>query len=355
MTRPVTWDDAILAALTPEAEAATRAIAARPAWASLAPTPAEVWQRYGAAIVRAHPEVWSTPQLAPAGVRYFASGTNDGEAILGLAQLGIAVGVSVEEIGPAALDALAGAADGLHLPALFLDSGAFSERATGKPITDWPERLLTYAAAVRGCTRAARWFAPGELDEVPTGCAVYVVAPDCVGDQVKTLRRLHAYRDEVRELARLGARVIVPVQRGDLSLADFWRAELAILGPGDWIAGIPCKRSATCPAAFARFAREARPRAVHFLGLGPTRGTFGAFLAAARAVGAEVSCDSGLLRRLAGATNGRNGGPRAITAARAQLGHLGDLATFAAAILGVAESVRPAVPAQLPLLDQEAA
>ncbi len=50
-----------------------------------------------------------------------------------------------------------------------------------------------------------------------------MVAPDRVGDQHTTLARLACYLVEMAEMAALGAEVLVPVQNGDLSPAEFYQ------------------------------------------------------------------------------------------------------------------------------------
>jgi hypothetical protein len=349
---------ALAALLTPAAREEARQGARR--WAMAGTrwdeglTEDEAWAEYGPAYLRSAPHLVRAGlrPLAPAGVRYFASGTNDVESLRALAALGVAPGVAVQELTSAMLRELLPpparvAAE--EYPALFLDSGAFSELRKGR-ISDaaWRERLAVYDRVVGYFCDAWTWS--GDALVRRRHVEVSVVAPDCVGDQAETLRRLRLFRAEVRALAKRGARVIVPVQPGALPLAVFWRAALEVLGDGAWVAGIPCKPGLTCPRAFAAFAAEARPERVHFLALGPTRDTFQAFLRAAAAIGAEVSCDAGLKRRLEGTANGPGGGPRAIARRRLETGHLGEEhATFAAYVLGVADAQRAEEERQLAL------
>ena len=171
--------------------------------------------------------------------------------------MGRDVGVAAPELNEAAvveLEDLAGT--GI---AVFVDSGAFSEITFGadgprvtKPITDeqWRARLALYrrlAAALGG--------------------QLHVVAPDRVGCQRVTLERLERYAPQLRELDALGAHVLVPVQRGELSQATFMRVAEGVIGFRA-IPALPCKKAATSEREVAEFCRDYQPGQIHLLGLG---------------------------------------------------------------------------------------
>lgn len=243
----------------------------------------------------------------PVGVTYFASGTNAGAEILGFADCGINVGVAVHELRAGALEALESlAGSGIKV---FADSGAFSEIGFGPsgpfveaPISpaEWDRRLGVYE-------RLARALGP----------ALHVVAPDMVAFQAETLGRLERYAPRVRAIAELGAIVLVPCQKGALSLADFHARAAAILGI-DFVPAIPMKKDATSTADLVAFLAAVRPSRVHLLGLGPRSPRFAEVIAATRAASpaTEVLCDSVVITALVGRSNGAGGGPRALTAAQ---------------------------------------
>lgn len=156
---------------------------------------------------------------ARADAQYFASGSNNEGEIRALALLGIHPGVAVDQLDrrDAAFNRLV-KLRGLPIK-IFVDSGAFSEidfkasppcaddRAPppcirlkdGKSLyiddAEWRRRLLIYK-------RLARELGP----------QLYLVSPDMVGHQLHTLDRIQRFRDEVREVASLGANVILPLQ-----------------------------------------------------------------------------------------------------------------------------------------------
>jgi hypothetical protein len=183
----------------------------------------------------------------------FASGSNHAGEIEGFGSIGQHVGVAAPNVNTAAERAL------LALPAhihVFVDSGAFSEvefTARGPvvvdPITDWPRRLALY-------TRLAG-----------LGHRLHVVAPDQVGNQEETLLRMRRYSGEMWALYKRGVEVLVPLQRGALSLLDFEREAARALG--FWgTPAIPMKKHATSVESLAPWLTARQPARVHLLGLG---------------------------------------------------------------------------------------
>jgi hypothetical protein len=247
-------------------------------------------------------------------VTFYCSGSNHGGEIRGLSLAGCHVGVAANELKANAereLLALAGT------PArIFVDSGAFAEvhfpegRLEVKtPITheEWLSRLDLYRRLA------------SEL-----GSQVVVVAPDMVGNQVETLRRLRRYAGQMAELRELGAEIIVPIQRGRRSMIEFDRACSAALGFSDYVRGVPLKKAATTHEAYEAFVSELPfGTRVHLLGKGPNSHDYAHLVSMSKHL--VLSCDAVRIRALVGRTNGPGGGPRALTAAsdevRAELGH----------------------------------
>lgn len=238
---------------------------------------------------------------------YFPSGSNHQGEIEGFAALGMPVGVAAPEVSEGAIVALERLAGSRSI--VFVDSGAFSEVAfgpTGPQIVEeitaeeWDRRLGLYERLGRALGRQ-----------------LFAVAPDCVGFQAKTLERLATYADRVRALRAIGVNVIVPIQKGELSMAAFDERACEILGFADYVRGIPSKKDATTTADIVAFL-TARPQAerVHLLGLGAESERYPEVIAAIEAVRPDLDlyCDSVLIRRFVGKTNGAGGGPRKYTA-----------------------------------------
>ena len=239
---------------------------------------------------------------------YFASGTNHPAEIDGFARCAINVGATVPHLRAGAAEALVAAAASGR--AIFLDSGAFGE--------------VGFDAAgpfVKAEITAEEWTRRLDVAEALAGAigpALFFVAPDKVAFQADTLERLRTYAPRVRAIRALHANVIVPHQKGELSLADFHDAAAELLGFSDFVVGVPMKKDATTIDDLVELL-AARPVArLHLLGMGPHSRSWDRTLAAiAEASPATVVfCDSVEITRQVGRTNGPNGGPRAMTAAQ---------------------------------------
>lgn len=218
----------------------------------------------------------------------FASGANRIAEMRGFSRLRMPFGVSASELSDRAVEHLTT----LSLPVL-VDSGAFSEvefSAAGcrvvRPITDqeWRRRLRIYK-------RLALALGPN----------AYVVAPDRVGDQKETLRRLRCYRSEVQELAQIGAAILIPLQVGVMTHAEFWQAANDAAGLG-MVPALPMKKEATDVTDLLAFVRETSPRQIHLLGIGATQRRGRELLKAIQnfVPEARVSMDSNRLRAVIG-------------------------------------------------------
>ena len=238
---------------------------------------------------------------------YFCSGASAPSDLRGLARIRHPLGVSIPQLSGPALDYLCTLRG---IAPVFVDTEAFSEvDREGRvvaPITDaaWIDR-----------TRVMHRIAAS------LGADAWIVAPDRVGDQQETLRRLARFEDVLRAIVALGARLVVPIQRGGMSATLFHDAAAAIVG-GPFVCGIPGNKAAMPAGELEDFLRARRPRAVHLLGVGPKSPRFHALVDVLRRFvpTAEVSCDSNGLAALVGKTNGRGGAPRALTAWQEQTG-----------------------------------
>lgn len=239
---------------------------------------------------------------------HFASGVNNPGEVRGLALSGRHVGITCGEVRDGLLEELELFAGGMQR--LFVDSRAFSEVKFGPsglevvaPISHegWLERFSLY----RVCAAMYR-----------TRC--YLVAPDRVGCQVTTLERLERYAADVAVCASLRAQIIVPVQKGALPMSEMFRQACAILNLAETpIAGVPMKKDATSLEDLAELV-ESLPwygARIHLLGLGPESPRFAPAVALIKSIRpmCAITSDSVTIRRLVGRTNGRGGGPRALT------------------------------------------
>lgn len=190
----------------------------------------------------------------------------------------------------------------------FVDSGAYSEvkfTAEGpvvvEPITheSWLERL----EKMTDIGRALRGRA-------------FLVAPDMVGNQEETLKRLERYRETVCHWRDLGANVIVVLQKGKLSQLEFDAKCSEVLGFNDYVRGVPSKKAAATVEEIGELvAGLPEGTRVHLLGLSPFGKRWDEVLEAIPE-GRPLLCDSVRIRALVGRKNGPGGGPRVLTKLR---------------------------------------
>jgi hypothetical protein len=259
-------------------------------------------------VTRAYRPAVAYPRELDQEDQHFNSGLNDKGEIRGVMGSGRHVGITASCMRPGMLRELAIGRHGLTR--LFVDSGAFSEVKFGpyrvvKEIShdEWQRRFQLY-----------RWVS------ATYRARAYIVAPDRVGDQNVTIERLVRYALDVSFCAAFGANVIVPVQKGAMSMGDFFQLASDILclrnAP---IAGIPMQKDATSIAELRAFC-ETLPwfgARIHLLGIGP-KAKLGRFRRAIEAIKAvrpncEVTSDSALVPSLVGRTNGPGGTPRILT------------------------------------------
>ena len=235
----------------------------------------------------------------------FASGANEPGEIRGFLSVGIPVGVSASELDESSLDEVLRIA-GTGIP-VFLDSGAVSEMSA-----DPAKQEAAGLAPSPGVLRVVREILPEEwdvrLDRYDVlarglGTQLHAVAPDRVGSQSITLARLDAHAPRLREIQATGARVLLPLHRGELSRAALYAEATRLLG----FAPVPAfpmhaRKGATLPADVVAFAGQVRPPRLHLLGLGLKNSRTASLLKylAHVAPELEVSMDSNLLTATVG-------------------------------------------------------
>ncbi len=241
-------------------------------------------------------------------ITYFASGASSVSDLRGFARIMHPIGVCAKALSEPALESIEAMAG--HPWPIFVDSGAFSEVRVGaggiEVVAPIDERSWVTILAIQH--RIAATMGPMAM----------VVAPDRVGDQDETLRRLARHADAIRALRAIGASVVVAIQRGPRKQSEFDRAVADTIGFDDFVRGLPSNKDAITIGEVERFCMDVRPAAVHMLGLGPRSSRFNEFVDVFRRLipNVRMSCDSNLIAANVGKTNGRNGQMRALTAAQ---------------------------------------
>lgn len=107
--------------------------------------------------------------------------------------------------------------------AVFIDSGAFAAFQKGD-LVDWKRVFSAYETV---------------LNHTDQPAGLSIVAPDVIGDQVATLSLWEVHAQRICTWITAGARVIVPLQRGDLSAASMLVHARRIFKTDRFCAGIP--------------------------------------------------------------------------------------------------------------------
>ncbi len=230
------------------------------------------------------------------GIIAFASGTNRTCDIRGTAAAGIPLGVDVSKVSESGIKAILKS----RVPVL-LDSGAFGEVTvcSGKivvanPISEreWQRRLSIYLRISKALRKHS----------IPALCPrVTVVAPDQVGSQELTLLRLAKFKKAVKAIKAAGAQVIVPLQKGQLDIADFYQKVLAVL-KFNVVPAIPMKKAACSPAEVLRFLKRTGVTSIHLLGIGLANAKAANLIRQIKGVAPEIriSLDSNRIRAAVG-------------------------------------------------------
>lgn len=193
---------------------------------------------------------------------FYCSGANRKPDYMGLAYANINFGISIEELSKRNLQKILELAEEFEEIKIFADSGAFAEvqyskggiRSIRKEITheEWVRRLCKYE-------KLAEKY----------GKRLMAIAPDCVGDQIVTLKRIKKYKEEILNLLDK-CLVVVPLQVGEMSLFEMYEKVVEILETDDFIIGIPCKKGATSFEDLQSFIKKVKPKPIHLLGMSPS-------------------------------------------------------------------------------------
>ena len=235
---------------------------------------------------------------ASSNLTWYVSGANRPSDIRGLALANVAIGADVSRLSEPAIEAILKS----EVP-IFLDSGAFREVSVqgGRvvvthPISsrEWERRLSLYLRIARMCEeRTPRSISP----------RVTIVAPDRVGSQAETLKRLSKYKVQLMAIRKAGADIVVPLQIGRLSLREFHNAAAGILNM-EIVPGMPMNKAARDIEEILLFLHESKVDRVHLLGIGPKNARMHTLLREVQRLAPSVvlSADSNQIRAAVGQT-----------------------------------------------------
>ncbi|SED35384.1 hypothetical protein SAMN05216178_6908 [Pseudomonas saponiphila] len=111
---------------------------------------------------------------------------------------------------------------------VFVDSGAFTAFTKGDSV-DWGRVFSVYE---------------GLIDRTERPENLTIVAPDVIGNQEATLACWDRHKGVITAWIECGARVVLPLQCGELSAGELLNRGIAILGTNRFCAGIPSNLAA---------------------------------------------------------------------------------------------------------------
>lgn len=216
-----------------------------------------------------------------AKITTYRSGASSKSDILGYIQAGSAIGICVMDASVPVRSLVAEYVS--QGGEVFVDSGAFRTFMAGlrkpdtKPI-DFDEVFERYHDIIEKCAN-------------PSG--LIVVAPDVVGDQDESFRLLADYKREIELITRRNVKVMVPMQKGRLSIAEHYERCKAMLNM-DFVVGLPSNAEALSRSEVFDFISTVKPANVHFLGCSETALVHEA---KHRSPETEFTCDATQLRK----------------------------------------------------------
>lgn len=166
---------------------------------------------------------------------------------------------------------------------VFIDSGAFRVFMKGlrSPDTapiDFNEVFSRYYDVINQCSNTS---------------SLIVVAPDAVGDQSFSYQLLCEYIDDITAMHETGVSIMVPMQKGDLSIAEHYHRCRSLLG-FDFVVGLPSNAEALSKQEVFTFLNAVHPQRVHFLGCAESALVHEAKY---RSPSTDFSCDATTLRK----------------------------------------------------------
>jgi hypothetical protein len=172
------------------------------------------------------------------------------------------IGIDIGELSANGLNKLAEAI--LGGTRVFVDSGAFSTfRSNVKNNEDKSLNFDSIIEKYDAITKAVEELNIHD-DEYPSPM---IVMPDVVGNQKASIDLVEKYKNYIRGEADFNSTIpIVPIQKGELTLAEVYKKITGILGTSDFTVGLPSNAEAISQNELRDFLREIKPANVHFLG-----------------------------------------------------------------------------------------
>lgn len=173
------------------------------------------------------------------------------------------IGIDIGELSANGLNKLAEAI--LGGTRVFVDSGAFSTfRSNVKNNEDRSLNFDSILEKYNAITQAVEDL--NDVQDYSYPRPMFVM-PDIVGNQDASLRLAEKYADFIKADADFDVSIpIVPIQKGELTLAEAYNKIVSIIGTNKFVVGLPSNAEAISQNELREFFKEVKPANVHFLG-----------------------------------------------------------------------------------------
>ena len=173
------------------------------------------------------------------------------------------IGIDIGELSTNGLNKLAEAI--LGGTRVFVDSGAFSTfRSNVKNDEDKSLNFDSILEKYNAITQAVEDL--NDVQDYSYPRPMFVM-PDIVGNQDASLRLAEKYADFIKADADFDVSIpIVPIQKGELTLAEAYNKIVSIIGTNKFVVGLPSNAEAISQNELREFFKEVKPANVHFLG-----------------------------------------------------------------------------------------
>lgn len=187
------------------------------------------------------------------GIMTYRSGASSRSDALGYIEAQSPIGINVMDASSHVRDLFAAYASSGGK--CFIDSGAFRTfmarlKKPTTPVIDFNAVLERYQEIVSACLHPEN---------------ILLVAPDAVGDQEGSYTLLCQHKALILKLHSMGAKVMVPMQKGPLELTAHYQRCKGLLN-FDFVVGLPSNAEAISRAEVLTFIKDIKPGQAHFLG-----------------------------------------------------------------------------------------
>lgn len=188
----------------------------------------------------------------------YRSGASSRADIAGYMRSGLPIGVTITDCSLPVRQLIKEYLNSGH--SVFLDSGAF--RCFQANL-----RQINQALPPTNSVNFERVISLYEdiLTSVSNSRNLMIVAPDLVGDQTASFNLLKTYADSLSLFSKTNVKIMIPLQKGQLSINDYYRKCIGICG-FEIVPGIPSNAAAITNEDVKAFIKEFKPPYLHFLG-----------------------------------------------------------------------------------------